>query len=306
MKVWKIVDEYLMRPPPLKTSRLPTFYPSAAACISDEDGVTPIGACLRANYYRCAGYEKSDQDSVWSQYVFGGGNIWESWFQDKLKGAGVLLASNMKFVDVERYISGEIDALIWDEETGRKIIIEMKTFFGYEAKKNLVGNRNVKPKPKDPHLLQACIYLNHFKDEVDEAVLMYFARDDHTRAEFSISRHHENGKTYPKITTVHLGSEYVYVDKRITLEGIYSRYEDLMKASRDAKLPKPDYMHIYPEEKVIAMHGRGEIAKTRFENWSRNKDKYPIGHFMCGTGDGSGYCSYRTMCHAQKKEDGDV
>lgn len=30
------------------------------------------------------------------------GNIWESWFQDKLKGAGVLLASNMKFVDVER------------------------------------------------------------------------------------------------------------------------------------------------------------------------------------------------------------
>lgn len=102
MKIWNVIDDYLMRPPPLKTRRLPTFYPSSAGCISDVDGVTPVGACLRANYYRCAGYEKSDQDSVWSQYVFGGGNIWEKWLVDKLKGAGILLASNMKFVDVER------------------------------------------------------------------------------------------------------------------------------------------------------------------------------------------------------------
>lgn len=196
-------------------------------------------------------------------------------------------------------ISGEIDALVWDAEAQKKVIIECKTFFGYEGKKNLVGNRTVKPKPKDAHLLQTCIYLHHFIEEVDEAILMYFARDDHTRAEFSISRHEENGKIYPKITTVWQREEYSYVDYRITFDGIYERYAELMLYLKNADLPEPDFMHIYPDDVVEEMQARGEIAKTKYEKWQRNKTLYPIGYFMC-----QNYCSYRTMCKAQKEEDG--
>lgn len=133
---------------------------------------------------------------------------------------------------------------------------------------------------------------------------MYFARDDHSRFEFSITRHEENGKTYPKISSDYQGGNHTYIDRRVTLEGIYERYDALMQALKNAELPPPDYMHRYPDELITAMRERGEIAKTKFENWTRNKEKYPIGYFMCGTGDGSGYCSYRTMCHAQKQEDG--
>jgi hypothetical protein len=128
---------------------------------------------------------------------------------------------------------------------------------------------------------------------------MYFARDDHTRQEFHIERHEENGKTYPKITTKHLGDTYTNVDKRITLEGIYQRYEDLMDALKAAELPDADYMHVYPDNLVEQMFKAGEVAKTKYEKWKTNKDKYPIGYFMCQS-----YCSYRTMCKAQKEEDG--
>lgn len=300
MPIWDLIDEHLMKPAPIQTSRLPTFYPSSSACISDEDNSSPIGACLRMNYYRCAGYEKSDPDSLWSQYVFAGGIIWEKWILDQIKQTGHLLGSNIKFVDVDRYISGELDGLVRDPETGKKTIIEIKTFFGYEAKKNLCGNRTVTPKPKDPHLLQSFFYLGHFRDQIDDVRIMYFARDDHTRAEFHVTRYEENGKTYPKIITKHQGAEYSYVDKRITLEGIYSRFDDLMDALRNAELPPGDYMHEYPDDVVEAKKATGEIAKTKYENWSRNKEKYPIGYFMCQS-----YCSYRTMCKAQKVEDGD-
>ena len=299
MRVWEIVDENLMQEPALEVSRLPTFYPSSSACADQTDSSKKIGACLRANYYRCAGYDKSDPDSLWSQYVFAGGIMWEKFILDKLKASGVLIGSNVKFVDVARYISGEVDGVVIDPDTGKKVIIEVKTFYGYEAKKNLVGNRTVKPKPKDPHLLQAFFYLGHFSGQVDESVLMYFARDDHTRQEFSVTIHEEGGLRYPKIITTWQGSEYSYVDKRITLEGIYEAFDALMEALKSGELPLPDYDHIYPDNVVERMWEAGEIAKTRYAKWQSNKTKNPIGYFMCQS-----YCSYRTMCKMQKEEDG--
>lgn len=295
MKIWKILDEYLMRPPALKTNRLPTFYPSAASTIDEISG-EPIGACLRSNYYRCAGFSKSDPDSVWSQYVFGGGNLWEAWFADKMKGAGILLASGLKFQDLERYISGELDMVALDPETGKKVILECKTAWGYEAKKRLAGNRSVYPRPKDPNLLQSFLYLDQFKDEVDEVILFYFFRDDHTRVEFSITREVIGGKTYPRIETTWNGEPFVRIDKRVSMEGIYDRYKDLMDALKAAKLPPPDYEHIYSEERVEQLWEAGEIAKTKYGKWQTNPKKYPIGHFMCGQKNGTGYCSYRSLC----------
>lgn len=303
-KVWGIIDENLMETPPLKVERLPTFYPSSSACVDQTDNTKTVGACLRANYYRCAGYEKSNPDSLWSQYVFAGGIMWEKWILDKLKAAGVLLGSNVKFVDVDRYISGEVDGVILDPETGKKVILEMKTFYGYEAKKNLCGNRTVKPKPKDPHLLQSFLYLGHFSDQIEDVVIMYFARDDHTTTEFHVTVHEEDGKRYPKIETTWNNEPYSYIDKRISLEGIYERFDDLMETLKTSTLPPPDLMHIYPDAIVEEKWAAKEIAKTRYENWSRNKTKYPIGDFMCGTGGDAGYCSYRSMCAVQKLEDG--
>lgn len=629
MKIWPIIDEVLMRPPALNAARMPTFYPSAASTLDEETG-EPIGACLRANYYRCAKYPKSNEDSVWSQYVFGGGNLWEGWLADKLKSSGILLASNLKFADLNRYISGEVDMVVKEPETGKKIILECclpgtmlldhlynltdialqvqarvishtngthrilnhqlkdvleepvvnfrtavsplctgftlehpilrisqednrdiskasfvkaeevkigdfflmpkplplgsfpgavdsssdlswavmlfllrghpphdmsrfatdtfclswigenakelfkkfldilenngmevlvvennergyvfrcekfkdlifpyvsvrngaslikykafspayfseyvkaieavsskedsdsegsfvfqtncvnvfnmvlyiclysgkaccsllisspyryvlsigsdyegaivpsppedshwlvpvfgihksqysgpvynmevdvdnsyvaggiavhncKTAWGYEAKKKLAGNKSVQPSPKDPNLLQAFLYLDQFKDEVEEVILFYFFRDDHTRVEFSITRYFEDGLTYPRIETTWQNRALSYVDKRISMEGIYLRYESLMTHLKKAELPPADYDHIFSPEKVEEMWEKGQIPKTKYANWSRNKEKYPIGYFLCGQRNGTGYCGYRDQCWDDKQ-----
>lgn len=298
MKVWDIIDEHLMKGDPLQLNRLPTFYPSSASCKNDEDASEVIGACLRANYYRCAGYDKSNEPSLWSQYVFAGGNLWEKWITEQLKQAGVYLGSNLKFADLDRYISGEVDIVVEDPVTNETVIVEVKTFYGYNAKKKICGNTKVKPSPKEPHILQAFLYLDQFKDQVNKVVLLYFARDDHSRQQFVLTREKIGDKTYPKIETIHRGQSYSYVDKRITMEGIYERYDELMEHLKGAKLPKPDFEHEFSDQKIKQLHELGEISKTAYENWEKGLET--PGYFMC-----KNYCDYRDMCRAQKEEDGD-
>jgi len=306
-KIWNIVDEVIMRPPAVKVERMPTFYPSAAGCINEEDSNERVGTCLRANYYRCAKYERSDGDTIYGKYIMSAGVMWEKFILDKLQSSGMLRASNLKMSNVPRFISGEIDGvLINPDNEDNTILLEIKTFHGYEAKKNICGNTTVSPKPKDNALLQSFYYLNELKDQVDKIVIMYLARDDASKNEFHITIHEENGKSYPKIETFWRGNSYGYIDKRITIEGIYQNFDDLMVKLKEAELPRPDFYHIYPDNIVESLWDEGKIAKTRYNNWTRNKEKYPIGHFMCGVGDGySGYCAYRTMCKTQKEEDGD-
>lgn len=305
--LWKEMDDHLMKKGPLKVSRLPTFYPSAASCISAKDGAN-IGSCIRENYYRCAGYEKSDHDSVWSQYVFAGGKIWEEWVIEKIKEMGLFEANNLKFVDLERYISGELDIVIKDPDGGPKsAIFEMKTFYGYDAHKDILGTSYEPPKPKDANLLQAFLYLGQFAGQIDKVYLMYFARDDHARNQFIIeSVEKEDGKHYPKITTFWAKAnndekQYSYIDDRITLEGIHGRYADLMNFLKDGKIPKGDFRHTFTDEEIEAMFAAKEVSKTAYEKWKKDKDNTALGHWKCRK-----YCSYRSMCAEQKKEDGDM
>lgn len=300
IKVWDTIDTLLMSKPSLSSDRLPTFYPSSASCISDVDGAV-VGACLRMNWYRCAGYSKSDPDSLWSQYVFAGGNVWEDWICQKLKEAGVWKGNSVKFVDKIRYISGEVDIIVEDPADGGIVIVEVKTFFGYEGKKKICGNTKIKPTPKDPNLLQAMIYSDQFKDQIKGTILLYFARDDHSRQEFLISSVDHKGKTRPHIDTNYRGAPHAYIDERVSIEGIYERYESLLDHLQKDEMPVADFQHIYSKEEMDAMWAAGTIGKTKYEKFNTNAEKYPCGYFMCQS-----YCSYRTMCAEHKKERGET
>lgn len=301
--VWQVIDDHLIRKPPLKTERFPTFYPSSASCVSEIDKQS-IGSCIRESFYRCAGYEKSDKDSVYSQYIFASGNIWEQWVINQFKESGLYLGSNIKFVDVDKYISGEVDIVIKNpEDLAEKIILEHKTFYGYDAKTEIMGNTYTPPRPKDNNLLQAFLYLGHFAGQISKVMLLYMARDDNARNQFMIEVHEENGKRYPKITTIwQKGTNddkiYSYIDKRITLEGIYGRYEELMEHLKNSTIPDGDFRHTYTDVEIKARFESGEVSKTAYEKWTKTKDNESMGHYMCRR-----YCGYRTMCKAQKDQD---
>ncbi len=304
--LWSEVDTHLLKKSPLKADRLPTFYPSAASCISETDGEV-LGSCIRENYYRCAGYEASDKDTAYSQYIFAAGKIWEQWIIEQFKQMGMYLGSNMKFVDLERYISGEVDLVVKDmEDLNKKIIVEIKTWYGYEATKSIMGTSYEHPRPKDANLLQAFIYLGQFMGQVEKDILLYLSRENQSRNQFEIEMVEKDGKHYPQISTYwakasNAEKKFSYIDYRVTLEGIYKRYDDLMIALKDGKIPKGDFRHSYTPEEVEQRNKDGLVSKTAYEKWTKDKDATAMGHWKCRL-----YCNYRTMCAAQKQVDGDL
>lgn len=305
--VWKMMDDHLLKKQPLKVDRLPTFYPSSASCINSKDPKEVLGSCIRESYYRCAGFSRSDPGTAWSQYVFAGGKIWEEWVIDKIKEMGLFEANNLKYVDLERYISGELDIVIKDPDGGPKpALFEMKTFYGYDAHKQILGTTHEPPYPKESNLLQAFLYLGQFIGQVEKVYLMYFARDDHARNQFVVEMVKENGKHYPKITTYwqkanNEEKSYTYIDYRIPLEGIYDRYDQLMVALKDGKMPKGDFRHKFTDTEVEELYANKKVGKIAYEKWKVTKDSEALGHWKCRK-----YCDFRTMCKAQKEKDGDL
>jgi hypothetical protein len=302
INVFDEIGNMLMSPPPLFANRLPTFYPSSASCINEKDKNEVLGGCVRAQYYRCAGFGKTNPSGLFSQYIFKAGNMWEDVMTEWLKEAGLWIGNTIKFQDLERYISGEIDIMIKIPETEEKVIIENKTYSSsnYQAKKAICGSRDNNPEPKDQNLLQSFLYLDQFKDqEISKVYLTYFDRacgGPENHKQFIIEAKEKKGKTIPVVTTDFKGKNITYEDERISIEGIYARYEDLMNHLKEGKIPKPDFKHEFTSKEVEDKHKIGLIAKTRYENFQRNPEKYPIGDWQCS------YCDYKDLCKVHQEE----
>lgn len=300
MDVFGKLNDYLMKKPELKAERLPTFYPSAASCVSEVDGQA-VGACLRAQFYRCAGYEVTNPSGLYSQYIFAAGNLWEDKMCEWFKETGMWIGNTIKFQDIKRYISGEIDILIKDHAANKKYIVEMKTYSSanYTAKVEICGSRNVNPHPKDQNLLQSFLYLDQFAGQVDGVKLLYFDRacgGPENNKQFDINLHKQNNKHYPVIaTTNHQGAPYQYVDKRVTIEGVYERYSSLREHLKSGVMPALDYKPEYTKQEIESKFQSGIIAKTKYEKWQKDPS-IVIGDWQCG------WCNYKDLCKAFKEE----
>lgn len=300
--VLSLLNKKLMDKMPLDVTRIPTFYPSSASCVDEVDRETVHGACLRQQWYRCMQYEESNPSELYSQYIFNAGNMYERFLADKLKEAGVLVATSVKFAIPDKYISGELDIVIRDRDGGLAIV-ENKTYSSsnYSAKKELCGSRDTKPKPKMQNVIQAFLYQYNFKDQVNKTYLTYLDRacgGPENNKEFEITVAEVNGRNHPRIkTTDFFGNEYEYVERSISMEGVFARFDGLMTHLQDGCMPAGDFKHSFTSEEIEAKYSLGEIAKTKYEAWKRDPKKYPIGDWNCS------YCNYSKTCLAQKNTD---
>ena len=319
----------MLRPSPVSSKRMPTFYPSAASCRDQEMiGVQNVytgdsgigsgdpsvihGACLRSQWYRCAGFRESNPSTAYNQYIFAAGNMWEDWLTEQCKQSGIWLGNSIKWSLPEYYISGEIDILIRGED-GRPVIVENKTYNGsnYNAKGEICGVAGRRPTPKYGNAMQAALYLEYFsKPEnggVDKVLLTYMDRScsgTDAYQQFDVTLNKQGDRTYIHLETTDIkGTPYSYDLPGVTMEGIFARYQELM-ASLQSSLENPppaDFMHIYPPEVVERKFADGEIAKTNYEKWKRDPDKYPLGYYMCRS-----YCGYRDLCKSHKELNGEL
>ena len=200
---------------------------------------------------------------------------------------GIWVANNLKFYDEQRNISGEIDCLVRDKETEETCIIEIKTFWNYQAKARLIGNRNHSPAPIRKHLMQVMIYLDQLSNISNEAIILYFARDSGDRTQFRVKLVKEGNSTYPEVDGT--------IDRSHSLEDIYSRFHELQSAHITNLVPDRDFELEYSPEKIERLAAEKVISKTAYEKWKTNGER--IGDSECS------WCQFRDHCWQLGSED---
>lgn len=277
----KATDEWMTRSR-ISLPREPHFYPSeASATWIDQHGIKRVGgACLRRCYYRYTSSAKPDPSTPYSEWIFALGKAVEEILVEQWKQMGIWVANNLKFFDKKRNISGEID-LVLSEPDGTLFGVEVKSFYGYQATRDLIGNKKVKPAPKTSQLMQTLIYVDQCKD-LEYFKMVYYARDSANRTEFDITLVQDGEHKRPCIN----GD----IDYRFTMDDIYDRYEILMEYVKSNEPPPRDFELVWDAEKVEKRRAIGEVAKTTYEKWKKNPKKNPIGDWQCR------YCPFAGEC----------
>lgn len=277
-------DEHMTR----KLFSLPRgshHYPSEASVKwTDRYGIERVaGQCLRAAWLRATGKGIPASFDAYTQWIFSLGKAVEEILVEQWKQMGIWVANNVKFYDKEKNISGELDVVVRDTE-GKLVCCEIKSFSGYNATKEIMGNKSVAGHPKTSQLLQCLIYVDLCQKLgiLDYAKLVYYSRDSALRREFDVVLIDEGDTKRPVIDGA--------IDYRFTMKDIYKRYEELDEYIKNDIMPPRDYEMIYPKEKILKLNSVGEIAKTKFADWQKNPEKNPIGSWHCS------YCGFKSFC----------
>lgn len=267
-------DEWMTRER-FTAPRKPHLYPSEASVegIDDHGRKTVYGTCMRKAYLRVTKTAEEAPPDARAQWIFMQGKIIEEALVERWKQMGIWLENNLKFYWPEYNISGEIDALLANPETGEMFGVEVKTFYGYHGKKQIMGNTRQKGAPKMSHLLQSLIYTSYFKDRIPYWKMVYFARDEVARREFNIrlSEEDKDGKIWPIID----GESF----SKFSVNDILDRYTKLNEHIEKEIVPDKDYTLYYDDKRVEEEKKLGNVSKSAYEKWQKGKKK--IGDWQC-------------------------
>jgi len=277
-------DAHITRPR-FQAQREQRFYPSEASVkLYDRHGDQIVeGGCLRASYFRLTGNFEPAPYEPYTEFIFRQGKLVEEMLISLWKEMGIWVDNNVKFVDHENNISGELDVILM-EPNGQIYIGEVKSCYGYMAEKEIFGNKGQPGFPKMGQLLQTLIYVNHFKNRIPYARMIYFDRGSVKRRTFKISLEEEGSLIYPVVDGE--------VIRSFTINDIYNRFRELRHYLDTAQVPPNDYELQYPPEKVRDYYQKGKVAKTKYEKWEKGKlGRYEyIGDWMCS------YCGFKNIC----------
>lgn len=289
--LFKETDEFISREK-IQGQRRPHLYPSEASVkyTNSAGDLVTGGGCIRKAYYRITGEVKPTTSNARTEYIFAMGNAVEKILVNTWKEMGIWVANNVKFYIPDINVSGELDVIL-REPDGTLYVGEVKSFYGYNATKEIMGNRSQRPRPKLNNLLQTLLYTWHFRDEFPYSRLVYFARDSTDRRTFKVEvKEDEDGVFWPVVEGEVL--------KYFSVNDIIDRYKLLQKHVDDNIVPERDFEIRYSDEK-IQRYGRLEIiGKTKFKKWQEGKlkkNEIP-GDWQCS------YCDYKHHCYSNKSE----
>ena len=274
----------------------PGLWPSEASVkYKDQYGDVVHGQCLRAAFYRAMDYPRDGCREPGLEMKGDLGKRAEAGCIDRWKSMGIWVQNNIKFYNHDLVVSGELDAIVKHEKPGEvkaRIGVEVKSFYGYYANSEICGGkRPPKPgKPKMDHFLQSLNYKNKYSTTLDQYRLFYLERGDGHRVEFEVGLE-GNQPFWRQIDGPYWGCYFpdpVYTPFK--LEDMENRYKELLNFIRTKTLPPRDFEAVYNDEQVEIQWARGEIGKTNYDKWKKNKAANKLGYWRCS------YCSYAKTC----------
>jgi len=257
------------------------------------------GKCLRALFYDFQKQVVTNPTESSGIRTMDIGNACEDMERDYYKSLGIFQSAHIRMFNKDYLISGEVDNLIWEYEdillpdghlSGRVKIceprrligVEVKSFWGYYAEKEILVNGI----PKWNHVLQALIYLDHYKPNIPYWLLVYLSRGGGVDT--------PNGRMFGrqfKLQISKLTGE-IFIDgmivKEFKIEDVYGRFKKAQFLIENNKLPDRDYVYNYPKDLVELKYKKGEIGKSAYGDW-QNGNKY-ISDWQCS------YCGYLYQC----------
>jgi CRISPR/Cas system-associated exonuclease Cas4 (RecB family) len=318
------VTNHLTRPR-LGEQKQPTLWPSGAT--SELDGIV-IGKCRRQNFFRYAkdnyafsdNYshlknvydlvkEKTIPPSVYSQWIWRAGELYEQYCIDIAKESGIYVADQVAIYIPEFNVSGKIDLITINPDTHKYQIVEVKSVYGFNANTVLGTDSQRKNgtmgKPRESHLMQLGIYqawYGNTNDDFSEALLVYGARDTGKYAEYLLTVEKlEDDKHYIHYqpNSPCTGSK---VNSGITIESILLNYKLVQDSVNEGNIPKRDYDRLYSQEKIQSMYDSKLLNKTetaqhekRLKQIEEGKKRIvkPVerGDWQCR------FCEYREICY---------
>jgi hypothetical protein len=214
------------------------FYPTEASCKSPK-GKT-VGKCLRACAYQWLGYDETNPVNDFVKECGAIGIYLEDRTIREFKEKGIfpeamnersVRKQQIKIIDDESVLSGEVDIYIagGTQEAG----VEVKSYYN--------GTAKVEVGPKDPHMLQAFLYLCLFEPKQPYFLVYYRPNPSSPYATQG-----KEGEIVHRIDSVEIDGEVHpvingKVDKRVSLNGIIERYAELKKHVIAGVLPKREF-----------------------------------------------------------------
>lgn len=287
------INDNLMREPVLKSiDKKPSqgYYlsPSSAMCYSKEDG-SAIGSCIKKVWLDKKGYPRSRPITIYNQYQFQTGLLWEDWLIKQYKEIGIYRDNNVKLIDNDLKLSGELDLLHINPTNNNLEFTECKTYNGsnYQVAKELLGSDIAIPKPKDQHLLQVVSYLMVVRRyNINVGNLLYIDKSQ------SKVYNHKQFKIYLEGTKIKYDTLFRSVlvtqeEDRFDTESLKEKNEACIKLLDLDYIPEPDYKIQYNMEEFEQAYKRGEVSKYKYESVLKgNAYLEDQGHWQCA------YCPY--------------
>jgi hypothetical protein len=241
-------------------------------------------------------YEKDGCIDAGSAIKWTLGNSAEAFSVERWKKMGVWEANSVKFYEREHVVSGELDCVVKNPRTEGLIGIEVKSFYGHYAAREIAGAKRppIPGCPKRDNFLQALVYRHNYRDILEQYRLYYIERGNGFRVEFEVGIDPEGDDYRPFWRQIEGPYWNCFSTEKVKrpflVRDVYARYKELANYLRAKELPPRDYTWAMSEDEIQFRWTKGKLGKTDYEKWKKAPEKVKLGDWQCS------YCDWRNQC----------